>query len=82
MVSALNVGLATALLLLCELSSENKEHSVQRKRFSPDLESQDKQLENGGKSVKVQHNSELLLDSYLACCLPPAFPVWDPVGEC
>ena len=27
--------------------------------------------------MKVQHNSELLLDSYLACCLPPAFPVWD-----
>lgn len=81
--SALNVGSghSPSPSLRTQLR-ENKEHSAQRKSFSPDLDSQDKQLENRGKSVKVQHNSKLLSVSYLVCCLPPAFPVWDLVGEC
>lgn len=54
-------------------------NSAQRKGFSPDLDS--KQL-GRGESVKVQHSSELLLDSYLACCLPGALLFGDLEGGC
>lgn len=80
--SALNVGSGHSPSPLRTQLRENKEHSAQRKIFFPDLDSQGKKLENRGKSVKVQHNPKLLSDSYLVCCLPPAFPVWDLVREC